>query len=183
MKILFFSDVHGSAGALEIFRRRAEEVSPDLFVLLGDALYGGFFGALSGKRGASPAAVCLNSFADRMVAVRGNCDSELDQAALSFPMLCEYSTLFADRVRFFLTHGHLWNEFHPPLLPPGAVLACGHTHVPALKRLDSGLILFNPGSLAFPREGSFRSYGMFQNGVLSLHGLDSGRPFQTLSAV
>lgn len=175
MKILFFSDVHGATDALDIFRRRTEEEDPDLLVLLGDALHGGFTAFFPG--GNASAAARLNLFAPRLIAVRGNCDSESDQAALSFPMLCEYSTLFADNVRFFLTHGHLWNEYHPPLLTPGSVLACGHTHVPALKRLESGLILFNPGSLAFPRRNSPRSFGKFQNGVLSLHELDSGHSF------
>ena len=103
----------------------------------------------------------LNGLKDKIIAVRGNCDAEVDQLMFEFPMMSDYAILEADADTFFLTHGHLWNEWRLPPVGIGTVLAHGHTHVPELKKLDCGLTIFNPGSVALPKGGSTRSFGYY----------------------
>ena len=103
----------------------------------------------------------LNARKDKIVAVRGNCDAEVDQMMFEFPMMADYAVLEAGKETFFLTHGHLWNEYRLPPLGMGTVLAHGHTHVPELKRLACGISIFNPGSVSLPKGGSQRGFGYF----------------------
>ena len=103
----------------------------------------------------------LNGRKDSIVAVRGNCDAEVDQMMFEFEMMDDYAQLDAGKEKFFLTHGHLWNEFRMPPLGMGTVLAHGHTHIPELKRLECGVTIFNPGSVSLPKGGSSRSIGYF----------------------
>ena len=103
----------------------------------------------------------LNGLKDRIVAVRGNCDAEVDQMMFQFPMMADYAVLDAGSETFFLTHGHLFNENRLPPIGIGTVLAHGHTHVPELKKIDCGLTIFNPGSISLPKGGSSQSFGFF----------------------
>ena len=120
-----------------------------------------FGGPVQEKPGSVEVAKMLNVRKDRIVAVRGNCDAEVDQMMLEFPMMSDYAVLEAGSETFFLTHGHLWNENRLPPLGMGTVLAHGHTHVPELKRLGCGVTIFNPGSVSLPKGGSARSFGYF----------------------
>ena len=103
----------------------------------------------------------LNLRKDKIVAVRGNCDAEVDQMMFEFPMMSDYAILEAGTETFFLTHGHLWNEHKLPPVGIGTVLAHGHTHIPELKRLECGTTIFNPGSVSLPKGGTQRSFGYF----------------------
>lgn len=182
MRILFFSDVHGSAGALGDLTLRIAGFQPELIVLLGDALYHGPRNALPGEYDTKRAAEMLNVYQRKIAAVRGNCDCEVDQMLLKFPVLADYSTLFADGQRFFLTHGHLWNEGNPPPATPGTILAHGHTHVPVLKDSEDGsLVIFNPGSISIPKQMNPPSYGTWEDGVLSVRELKTGNIFRGMT--
>ena len=161
MKILFLSDIHGSLPALQRALAFYDNHGYDLLVLLGDLLN---YGPRNGLcQGLDPQAVAdvLNSRADSIVAVRGNCDAEVDQMMFQFPMLADYAVLDAGSETFFLTHGHLFNENRLPPIGIGTVLAHGHTHVPELKKIDCGLTIFNPGSISLPKGGSSQSFGFF----------------------
>ena len=147
MRILFLSDIHGVPSALEAAFASAATLGYDRIVLLGDLLY-------HGPRNGVPDLYDPER-------VRGNCDAEVDQLMFDFPMMSDYAVLDAGEETFFLTHGHLWNEFRLPPLGMGTVLAHGHTHVPELKSLECGLKIFNPGSVALPKGGSSRSFGYF----------------------
>ena len=103
----------------------------------------------------------LNGLKDRIVAVRGNCDAEVDQMMVEFPITDDYRVLDAGNRKFFLTHGHLWNEWKLPPVGIADVLAHGHTHVPELKTLECGMTIFNPGSVSLPKGGSSRSFGYY----------------------
>ena len=103
----------------------------------------------------------LNGLKDKIVAVRGNCDAEVDQMMFEFPMMSDYAILEAGKETFFLTHGHLWNEYKLPPVGIGTVLAHGHTHIPELKTLECGMKIFNPGSISLPKGGTNRSFGYF----------------------
>ena len=161
MKIAFMSDIHGVPSALKVALSAAESLKYDKLVLLGDLLYHGPRNGVPDFYDPVQVAEILNGLKDRIVAVRGNCDAEVDQMMFTFPMMAEYAVVEAGSETFFITHGHRWNEFSLPPLGMGSVLVHGHTHVPELKRLDCGLTIFNPGSVALPKGGSSRSFGYF----------------------
>jgi len=181
MKILFFSDVHGSPESMALLLDRIGRFTPDHLVLLGDALYHGPRNPLRPDYAPPAVVVQLNSLKSRITAVRGNCDSEVDQMLLEFPIMADYATLLAGKRRFFLTHGHLWNPGNPPPLEPGDVLACGHTHIPLLERKRNGIIVFNPGSISLPKGGSDATYGVFDDDILRIHALRNGELQQEMS--
>ena len=174
MRILFFSDVHGSPESLRLLRKQAEKLHPELYVLLGDALYHGPRNPLRADY-APPAAVDeLNSLRDRILAVRGNCDAEVDQLLLEFPILSDSSMIFADGYKFFLTQGHLWSPEHLPPIASDSIFAFGHIHLPVLERLASGIIAFNPGSISLPKGGNPASFGFFAEDTLRVLNLENG---------
>ena len=161
MKILFLSDIHGVPSTLEAALAAAQTLQPDKIVLLGDLLYHGPRNGVPNFYDPVKVAKILNGIKDRLVAVRGNCDAEVDQMMFEFPMMSDYAVLDAGTETFFLTHGHLFNEYQLPPIGMGTVLAHGHTHVPELKKLECGITIFNPGSISLPKGGSSRSYGFF----------------------
>jgi len=161
MKILFLSDIHGVPSALEAAFAAADPLGYDRIVLLGDLLYHGPRNGVPDFYDPVRVARILNAHKDRIVAVRGNCDAEVDQMMFEFPMMSDYVVVAADGESFFCTHGHLWNEFRLPPVGSGTVLAHGHTHIPEFKTLACGLKIFNPGSVALPKGGAGRSFGYF----------------------
>ncbi len=161
MRIAFFSDIHGVPSALDAALEAAGRLGFDRLVLLGDLLYHGPRNGVPDFYDPVAVARRLNGLKDKIVAVRGNCDAEVDQLMFEFPMMSDYALLDAGEERFFLTHGHRWNEYSLPPLGMGTVLAHGHTHIPELKQLDCGMKIFNPGSVSLPKGGSARSFGYF----------------------
>ena len=161
MKLMFASDIHGSAlyceRMLEAFRREGAE----RLCLLGDILYHGPRNDLPEGHDPKRVIALLNPEKSHILCVRGNCDTEVDQMVLEFPVLADYAVIFVDGRTFFLTHGHLWNEYKLPPVGIGTVLAHGHTHIPELKTLECGMKIFNPGSISLPKGGTNRSFGYF----------------------
>jgi len=155
------SDIHGVPSALKSALAAADALGYDRLVLLGDLLYHGPRNGVPNFYDPEEVARILNGLKDRIIAVRGNCDAEVDQMMFEFPMRSDYAVLEAGKKTFFLTHGHLWNEHNLPPLGMGSVLVHGHTHVPELTKLKCGLTVFNPGSVALPKGGSSRSFGYF----------------------
>ena len=166
MKILFLSDIHGVPSTLERALKMAETLNPDRIALLGDLLYHGPRNGVPNFYDPVRVTDILNGLKDRIVAVRGNCDAEVDQMMFQFPMMADYAVLDAGSETFFLTHGHLFNENRLPPIGIGTVLAHGHTHVPELKKIDCGLTIFNPGSISLPKGGSSQSFGFFDGAEL-----------------
>lgn len=179
MKLLIASDLHGSSHycrlLLDAFRREGA----DRLVLLGDLLYHGPRNPLPEEYDTMAVTSLLNGVADKLFCVRGNCDSEVDQMVLHFPMLADSALLYADDLTIFATHGHLHGPDDPPPLMPGDFLLCGHTHLPV--RRDCGHFTYlNPGSLSLPKEGTPHSYMTLQGGVFTWHKLETGEIFQPL---
>ena len=182
-RILFFSDSHGVFSALQALRTRIAADAPDIVCFLGDALYHGPRNGVPGYYDTQRAADELNAMAESIVAVRGNCDAEIDQLLLSFPMMGPCATVLAGGVRVFLSHGHVWGpDGQLPPLQAGTVVATGHTHVPTLRQVN-GVWCFNPGSISIPKGGSVPSYAILDGRELSLRRLADGETFfaKTLS--
>lgn len=159
-EILFISDIHGSAYYMEQALQAIDRHQPKQVVLVGDALYHGPRNPLPEGYAPQQVAMMLNKLHYRILAVRGNCDAEVDQMLLDFPMMGDYVQLQWEKTRFFVTHGHIFSPQQLPTLEPGTVFVSGHTHVPVAERRD-GLLFFNPGSIALPKEGFAPSYGLF----------------------
>ena len=174
MRILFFSDVHGVPETLKRLLEKADELQAEQLVLLGDALYHGPRNGVPGFYDPVQVAGMLNSVKEKLIAVRGNCDSEVDQMMLHFPVMSDFSELLADGQRFFLTHGHVWNAGNMPPLPNGTVLAHGHTHIPEITDHESGKIIFNPGSISLPKQNFMQTFGFFDGKTLSVRKLADG---------
>ena len=150
-----------------------ESEQPDRIVLLGDLLYHGPRNDLPRDYAPKRVIPLLNALADRIIAVRGNCDAEVDQMVLDFPVMADYATLFDEAGReLFLTHGHVFGAGmhnsvdHAPALPEGSALVYGHTHIKVneVSEAHPGLWLFNPGSVSIPKDGT-HSYGIYENGA------------------
>ncbi|PST86222.1 phosphodiesterase [Photobacterium sp. NCIMB 13483] len=168
MKLFFASDIHGSFVAAQKAIAAFEKSGAKYLILLGDILNHGPRNALPEGYDPIKVAELLNQYADRITAVRGNCDSDVDQMLLDFPMMADYNlVMLADGRRLFLTHGHIYNaDKHPPLMN-GDVIVSGHTHIPVAE-LKSDYYAFNPGSVAIPRNGLPASYGLLDGNQLSV---------------
>ena len=173
MKILFLSDIHGVPSTLEAAFAAADTLGYDRIVLLGDLLYHGPRNGVPDFYDPVKVARMLNARKDRIIAVRGNCDAEVDQMVLDFPVMADYATLFDGAGReLFLTHGHVFGAGmhnsvdHAPALPEGSALVYGHTHIKVNEASEThpGLWLFNPGSVSIPKDGS-HSYGIYEGGA------------------
>ena len=174
MKIMFISDIHGMHQTLKQALDHADRLSVDQIVILGDILYHGPRNGVPSVYDPAAVADMLNERKDQILAVRGNCDAEVDQMMLKFPIMADYSELFCGNTRFFLTHGHLWNENNLPDLPKGTILAHGHTHIPVDKVLENGISIFNPGSISLPKKSNVRTFGLFDDGLLHIIDLEDG---------
>ena len=171
MKLLFFSDVHGSPESLELLEHHIDSRSPDLLVLLGDALYHGPRNPLRPDYAPPQVVEQLNRRKEQIVAVRGNCDSEVDQMLLHFPITAPWQQVLLEKQRLFLTHGHLFGPENLPALNQNDVLVYGHTHLPVAEQRGE-IFHFNPGSVSIPKGGNPASYGMLDNDVLSVIALN-----------
>lgn len=165
MKILVFSDIHGSLPVVERMTVLAGEHDPDVILVLGDVLYHGPRNVLPEGYNPGAAAGALAALAPRIIAVKGNCDCEVDEVVLPFPLSPGFSWVLDAALRICVTHGHHFGPHNIPPLLPGNVLLSGHTHVPMARTTPEGIRLCNPGSMALPKEGSPPCYGLFDEGV------------------
>lgn len=168
MRILIASDLHGSLPATERVLKAYNDLNAEHLLLLGDLLNHGPRNSI--PEGYDPATVAdkLNAMADKIIAVRGNCDSDVDQMLLKFPMMSDFSWLMLESgIRLFLTHGHLYHQDMLPPLTVGDVLVHGHTHIPVAEPVDD-LYIFNPGSPTFPKAESVPSFGLYENNALKV---------------
>lgn len=163
MKLLFASDIHGSAGACRVLLSRFETEGAQALILLGDLLYHGPRNPLPEDYDPKTVAAMLNGVKSRILAVRGNCDAEVDQMLLEFPMMADYAALWLDGRRAYLTHGHVFGPEHLPPLSRGDVLLSGHTHIPTTREQD-GILLLNPGSVTFPKNDLPPTYLLYEDG-------------------
>ena len=172
MKLLIASDIHGSAVWCEQLLEAREREAPERMLLLGDLLYHGPRNDL--PEGYAPRRVIelLNAVAGTLLCVRGNCEAEVDQMVLRFPVLAEYCALFLDGRVFYATHGHHLKDSLPPL-PRGSVLFAGHTHIPDY-RFEDGWLYVNPGSVAIPKAGTPHGYMTLEDGLLRWIDLEKG---------
>ena len=172
MKWMIASDIHGSSyycgQLMEAFQRE----QADRLLLLGDLLYHGPRNDLPRDYAPKEVLAMLNERKDRIFCVRGNCDTEVDQMVLDFPILADYCILPVGGRLIYATHGHHFNLDSLPPLQPGDVLLHGHTHVPAWEAFGEGNLYLNPGSVSIPKAGSAHSYMILQDRCAQWKSLD-----------
>lgn len=176
--IFIMSDIHGSMTWLQKALARYEAERAGEILLLGDELYHGPRNPLPDGYAPKDVAARLNELADRILAVRGNCDSEVDEMVLDFPILSTYSQVLAGGRRLFLTHGHVYGPAHLPRLRAGDAFFYGHTHVP-VARQENGIAIVNPGSVSLPKEDSPHSYAVLRGNHLEIKDM-AGHTFRQI---
>ena len=170
MKLVIASDIHGSGYWCRRLMELVERERPDRLVLLGDLLYHGPRNDLPREYDPKAVIPLLSAFADRIIAVRGNCEAEVDQMVLPFPCMADYAQLLVDGRTFYLTHGHHANPGQLPPLPEGSVFLFGHTHIKMDENRD-GIRCLNPGSVSIPKDQT-HSCMVYENGEFSFRNLE-----------
>ena len=162
MKLVIASDIHGSAYWCRKLLDVIEQEQPEKIILLGDLLYHGPRNDLPRDYAPKQVIPMLSGLQDKILAVRGNCEAEVDQMVLPFPCMADYALLNCDGLNLYLTHGHLWNPDHLPPLQSGSIFLSGHTHV-KMDCMNNGIRCINPGSVSIPKDGS-NSCIVYENG-------------------
>lgn len=180
-KIIIASDIHGSAFWCKKLVEAFQNERAERLFLLGDLLYHGPRNPLPKEYQPQAVFTMLNNLKDKISAVRGNCDSEVDQMVLSFPILSDSFIFFDGKRNIFATHGHLYNAENPPLLSAGDVLLNGHFHTPCHKTLSNDALYVNCGSVSIPKEGTPHSYIILESDTLIWKDLETGETFDKIN--
>ncbi len=171
MKYMIASDIHGSAYYCRKMLDAYKKEKADRLVLLGDLLYHGPRNDLPKDYAPKQVIAMLNENKHDILAIRGNCDAEVDQMVLEFPIMADYGVLIDEGNTFYLSHGHIYNEEHMPPLQKGDVFLYGHTHILRAEDKD-GQVYLNPGSVSLPKEGNVPSYAVLDHGTFSIRDFD-----------
>ncbi len=172
------SDLHGSAHYCRLLLERFEQEGASRLILLGDLLYHGPRNDFPAEYDTKAVTKLLNGVKDKLLCVKGNCDSEVDQMVLEFPMMAEYAVLpIGDRL-CYLTHGHNYGPDNMPPMTEGDLLISGHIHVPVCREQE-GVVLLNPGSISLPKDGTPHSYMVLRDGVFTWKDAETGEVFKT----
>ncbi len=171
MKLMFASDIHGSAYYCQKVKDIYEKENCDKLILLGDLLYHGPRNDLPKEYNPKEVIKILNSMKTELLCVRGNCDCEVDQMVLDFPILADYMYLYLDGKPAFVTHGHKYNNENLPPLGKSDLLIHGHTHVQAFDVFDTHTYI-NPGSVSIPKNGNENSYMIYSDKKFTIKNLE-----------
>mgnify|MGYP003252650787 FL=1 len=181
MKWMIASDLHGSAYYCRKMLEAFEREGADRLFLLGDLLYHGPRNDLPREYAPKEVIPLLNGKKEKLLCVRGNCDAEVDQMVLEFPVLADYAVLPVGRRLIYATHGHIYHVKNLPPLASGDVLLHGHTHVPAWTEFGQGNLYLNPGSVSIPKENSPHSYMTLEGNTMQWKELESSAVFHELT--
>ena len=177
MKVFIGSDIHGSAfycrAMLEAYKRERA----DRLLLLGDVLYHGPRNDLPKEYAPKEVSSMLNACRRDIMCVRGNCEAEVDQMMLEFPVLAEYAVFAFGKAVVYATHGHLHNPGNVPPLKAGDILLNGHTHVPDCRQVGD-IWYMNPGSLSIPKEDSHHSYMIWEGDLFMWKDVETMEVYQ-----
>jgi len=158
MKLMIASDIHGSAHYCRELLNAYKAENAQRLLLLGDILYHGPRNDLPRDYAPKEVIAMLNAIKEQIFCVRGNCDTEVDQMVLDFPILADYCVIPVEERLIYATHGHNYNTSKLPPLQKGDILLHGHTHIPAWESFGDDNLYLNPGSVSIPKNGSCHSY-------------------------
>ena len=173
MKLLIASDIHGDADCCQAMLAAAEREGAEKILILGDILYHGPRNDL--PEGYAPKKVIelLNAISDKLLCVRGNCDTEVDQMVLSFPVLSDTAFVYdgEEKLTLFMSHGHKYSPDNLPPISGRVVFLYGHTHLQGLCQKD-GIPCLNPGSVSLPKGGNKKTYAVYESAAITVKDLD-----------
>ena len=171
MKLMFASDIHGSAYYCRKMLEAYQAEEAGRLILLGDILYHGPRNDLPKEYAPKEVIAMLNPMKNDICAVRGNCEAEVDQMVLDFPVMADYALILYGERNLYATHGHIYNENDLPPLKNRDILIHGHTHVLKAEKREAYTLL-NPGSVSIPKEGNPPSYAILEDGLFTIKGFD-----------
>ena len=177
MKLIICSDIHGDLDSAKAIFAAYEREGAEKILILGDLLYHGPRNDLPSTYAPKEVISLLNANKEKILAVRGNCDTEVDQMVLDFPILADYIFLSLDGLCVFATHGHHHNTDAPPALRKGEILLHGHTHVLKCEEFGKSNFYLNPGSVALPKENNPRTYMVYENRCFTVKDFDGNTIF------
>ena len=172
MKLMIASDLHGSAYYTKLAVDFYRNCGADKLVLLGDILYHGPRNDLPKDYAPKEVAPMLNEFAAQIIAVRGNCEAEVDSLMLDFPVTPDYAMIFDGTTTMYFSHGHR----EEPKMTEGSVYLTGHTHIPH-DFVKDGVRYLNPGSVSIPKNGSAHSVMVYENGQFRRFDIETGAEY------
>ena len=175
MKLMIASDLHGSSYWCTRMLESYKKEQPDRLIFLGDILYHGPRNDLPKEYAPKQVIAMLNEKKQYLTNVRGNCDAEVDQMVLQFPILADYALLVLDGKTFYATHGHVFNQDHLPPMQDGDILVHGHTHLLKAEKVETEcgtITVLNPGSVSIPKGGNPNTYAILEDGVFTIYSLD-----------
>ena len=171
MKYMFASDIHGSAYYCKKMLEAYEQEKADRLILLGDILYHGPRNDLPKEYAPKDVIAMLNAKNDELYVVRGNCEAEVDQMVLEFPIMADYCIIMDGERTIYASHGHVYNENNLPPMKNGDIFIHGHTHVLRAEKKENYTIL-NPGSVSIPKEGNPATYAVLENSIFTIKDFD-----------
>ena len=170
-KLLVISDIHGALDGAKALLDAIDTHNPDMILCLGDVLYHGPRNDLPASYAPKKVIEIMNSLSSKIIAVRGNCEAEVDQMVLNFPVTADYNIIPFEGRRIFMTHGHVYSPAHLPRLNENDIFLSGHTHIPTAEKKD-GVYLLNPGSISLPKENHPASYGLIDENGFTVYRSD-----------
>ena len=179
-KLMIASDIHGSALWCGRLLERFAAEGAERLLLLGDLLYHGPRNNLPDEYAPQKVMAMFSEVREKLLCVRGNCDGEVDQMVLDFPIMAEYAVLLLGSRTVYATHGHHYNEQTPPPFAGGSILLYGQTHVPVCTEHE-GFTAMNPGSVSLPKQGSRHSYMTWEEGVFRWKSVETGEIYREYS--
>ena len=180
MKLMIASDIHGDFDTATRLVEAYKQSGANKLLLLGDILYHGPRNDLPAGYAPKKLIELLNPLCAELLCVRGNCDTEVDQMVLDFPILADYAILDLDGLVVYATHGHKFSPSSPPPIKKGDILLTGHTHIPAATPFGDGNYYINPGSVSIPKENSEKSYILYEDREFVFYSLD-GAVYDSIS--
>lgn len=171
MKYLVISDIHGALSGAQAMLEAKNIHKTDMILCLGDILYHGPRNDLPNDYAPKKVIPIMNQVKNEIIAVRGNCEAEVDQMVLEFPCMADYNILPLQNRKIFLSHGHIYSPSHLPTLNPEDAFLSGHTHIPTAKK-ENGIYLLNPGSISLPKENHPRTYALLDETGFTVYTLD-----------
>ncbi|MCI5722415.1 MAG: phosphodiesterase [Erysipelotrichaceae bacterium] len=170
-KFLVVSDIHGDFDSANAMAEAFSYHQADQILCLGDILYHGPRNVLPSGYAPKKVIQLMNQYKDKIIAVRGNCDGEVDQMVLEFPITSDYNVLYFENHKIFMSHGHIYSPDKLPPLNTGAAFLSGHTHIPTTTNRD-GILLLNPGSIALPKQNHPQTYAILDENGFTIYTLD-----------
>ena len=169
MKLLIASDIHGDAECCQAILDAFTRENAEKILILGDILYHGPRNDLPAGYAPKKVIEMLNAIADKLICVRGNCEAEVDQMVLSFPVMSTTSCVFdaEQNVEIYMSHGHIYSPDNLPPMPKGSIFLSGHTHV-LMAEDRNGILCANPGSVSLPKNGNPKSYAVYEEGAVTV---------------